>query len=48
VRGDGGLHLLTASIGLALGKLRPELSCFLLTLCLLCSARLSEYGISGK
>lgn len=44
--GDGSLYLLTASIGLALGELRPELSCFLLALYLLWG-RLSQNGISG-
>lgn len=46
--GDGRLHLLTASIGLALGKLRLQLSRFLSALCLLCSARLCNNGIFGK
>jgi hypothetical protein len=48
MRGDGGFHLLTASVGGALGKLRLELGCFLLALCLLCGARLSKNGIFGK
>lgn len=48
MRGDGGLYLLAAGIGFALGKLRLKLSCFLPALCLLCSARLSKNRIFGE